>query len=241
VPHSGESMRMAELTRVSGVPTATIKFYLREGLLQPGTRTAPNQATYSHAHVRQLRLIRALREVGGLRIETIRRVLASVDGAESPWQVLGRVCDAIGESQRAARAATAARTRAAADVDAFLSAQGFRLRPGASARTQLVDALAAIRAALGEEFPVEVFAWYSEAVKGLAAREVEASDALSRSITSDGAESLPREPGGPFDLAALLEAIVYGTVLFEPVLLAMRRLWHERFAEETGLASGFVS
>jgi DNA-binding transcriptional MerR regulator len=236
--HSGDGMRMAELTRVSGVPTATIKFYLREGLLQPGERTAPNQATYSEAHVRRLRLIRALREVGGLRIETIRRVLASVDGAERPWEVLGRVCDAIGESHRKARPGTAESQRAAADVDRFLGAQGFRVRPSASSRTQLIDALVAIRSAFGDEFPVDVFGWYSDAVKGLARQEVSASDALSRNVVPGDSEAVTPEGSAQFDLSALLEAIVYGTVLFEPVLLAMRRLWHERFAEETGLAPG---
>ena len=36
-------MRISELSRHSGVPTTTIKFYIREGLLPAGTRSHRNQ------------------------------------------------------------------------------------------------------------------------------------------------------------------------------------------------------
>lgn len=44
---------MRELAECSGVPVATIKFYLRTGLLAPGERTSPNQARYTGEHVRR--------------------------------------------------------------------------------------------------------------------------------------------------------------------------------------------
>jgi DNA-binding transcriptional MerR regulator len=53
-------MRMAELSRASGIPVATIKFYLREQLLPAGERTGPNQSRYGEEHLRRLRLIRGL-------------------------------------------------------------------------------------------------------------------------------------------------------------------------------------
>lgn len=40
-------MRISELSDVTGVSVATIKYYLREELVPPGERTAPNQADYS--------------------------------------------------------------------------------------------------------------------------------------------------------------------------------------------------
>jgi DNA-binding transcriptional MerR regulator len=222
---------MAEFSRISGVPTATIKFYLREGLLEPGHRTAPNQATYDESHLRRLRLVRALREVGGLRIETIRRVLESVDGAEHPWNVVGRVCDAIGETHRRERQAGPEARRAARDVDAFLAANGLPKRAESSSRAQLIDALASIRGALGTDFPAEMLGWYSDAVRDLAQNEVAASGEIGfRAHFGTGGPDL--EPGARDEMAAMLEGIVYGTVLFEPVLLAFRRLWHERFAED---------
>ena len=47
-------MRIAELSRRSGVSVPTIKYYLREGLLAAGERTGPNQARYDEAHLRRL-------------------------------------------------------------------------------------------------------------------------------------------------------------------------------------------
>jgi DNA-binding transcriptional MerR regulator len=226
-------MRMADLTRVSGVPTATIKFYLREGLLQPGQRTAPNQARYGEEHLRRLRLIRALRETGQLRIDTIRRVLASVDGAENPWEVVGNVCDAIGEASRNAAQDRAAADRATADVDAFLAAQGLPIRESSTARAQIIDALVAIRSAFGQQFPAQGFTLYSTTISAIAKNEVAFAGAMSRGMAADTGDLEAPVGSGPFDLSRMLEAVVYGTVLFEPVLLALRRLWHEHYAEST--------
>jgi DNA-binding transcriptional MerR regulator len=72
-------VRISELSRASDVPIATIKFYVREGLLPPGELSHPNQASYSGEHVRRLRLIRALTEVGGLSVSSAREVIAAID------------------------------------------------------------------------------------------------------------------------------------------------------------------
>jgi DNA-binding transcriptional MerR regulator len=37
-------MRIGELSKVTGVPVPTIKYYLREGLLPAGELSSPNQA-----------------------------------------------------------------------------------------------------------------------------------------------------------------------------------------------------
>ncbi len=63
----------------SGLPVATVKFYLREGLLPPGEATGATRARYDDSHVKRLRLIRALTEVAGLRLEAVRTVLDTVD------------------------------------------------------------------------------------------------------------------------------------------------------------------
>ena len=54
--------------RHSGVPVPTIKYCLREGPPRPGELTSPDQAQYDESHLRQLQLIRALAEAGGLSI-----------------------------------------------------------------------------------------------------------------------------------------------------------------------------
>ncbi|SEF35921.1 MerR HTH family regulatory protein [Amycolatopsis pretoriensis] len=84
-------MRMAELSAESGVPVATVKYYLREGLLFPGERTSPNQARYSAAHVQRLRLVKALTEVGGLPLASVGAVLAAIDGDATPHETMGVV------------------------------------------------------------------------------------------------------------------------------------------------------
>ena len=80
-------MRISELSRATGVPVATIKFYLREGLVPEGVRTSPNQAQYDDAHVQRLRLVRALVGVGGLSIAATREVLGHIDEQRGWWPV----------------------------------------------------------------------------------------------------------------------------------------------------------
>ena len=226
---------MAELSTASGLPVPTIKYYLREGLLPAGKRTSPNQAAYDESHLRRLRLIRSLREVGGLGIDQIRRTIQSLDEGVRPWDVVGAVTDAIGGDPGLASRDTAWHA-VSAELDAFLAARGMPHRPESPARARLVDALVALRRALGVDLPAESLGGYADAMEGLAKLEIASMNTLSTRTGLD----LAGPPAGPEgdsepDLALTLEAIVYGTVLFEPVILAMRRLWHERFAAEEGL------
>jgi len=83
-------MRMAELSDRSGIPVATVKYYLREGLLPAGERTSPNQARYSDAHLRRLKLVKALTDVGGMSLASAKAVLTAVDDEKvSPHEVMG--------------------------------------------------------------------------------------------------------------------------------------------------------
>ncbi|UOX86397.1 MerR family transcriptional regulator [Amycolatopsis sp. FBCC-B4732] len=84
-------MRMAELSAESGVPVATVKYYLREGLLPPGERTSPNQARYSPDHVQRLRLIKALTDVGGLPLASVGAVLNAIEDDRTPHETMGVV------------------------------------------------------------------------------------------------------------------------------------------------------
>ena len=88
-------MRISELARQSGLPVATIKFYLREGLLPPGTPISRTQAEYSDTHLERLRLIRALRDIADLPVVTVGTVLAAVDDEELP------LLDLLGVTQTA--------------------------------------------------------------------------------------------------------------------------------------------
>lgn len=138
-------MRISALSRASGVPVATIKYYLREGLLAPGIPTARNQADYGEEHLHRLRLIRVLMEVGGLGVAAVRAVLEAIDDDRlSAHQLLGVAHTALGprtDDEPAPDDVRAAR----ADVAAFLTELGWQVRADAPAARALADVLAAHR------------------------------------------------------------------------------------------------
>jgi len=68
-------MRMAELSRLSGVPRETIHYYAREGLLPAPERAGKTSAFYDETHLERLQLIRRLREEKYLPVAVIRRIL----------------------------------------------------------------------------------------------------------------------------------------------------------------------
>jgi DNA-binding transcriptional MerR regulator len=209
-------VRISELSRRAGLPLATVKYYLREGLLRAGRSTAPNQAEYDESHVHRLRLIRTLRDVGGMEIDRIRRVLAAIDDeAQSRHDLFGAATLARETGRRPA--ATEAWRRAREEVDAFLDDLGWQVRPEAGARDELADALAGLRN-LGRDLGAETFRPYAEAADRMAAWEV-------RSITPSGSR------------AVAVEQMVVGTVVFGAVFDALRRLAHEHHSATTDRAS----
>lgn len=68
-------LRMGELSEASGVPAATIKHYLREGLLPAPVKTSRNSAWYAPEYVDRIKLIKRLQEERYLPLEVIRRIL----------------------------------------------------------------------------------------------------------------------------------------------------------------------
>jgi len=68
-------LKMSELAERSGVSAATIKHYLREGLLPEPVRTSRNMAYYPPEFVDRLRLIKRLQEERFMPLKAIRRVL----------------------------------------------------------------------------------------------------------------------------------------------------------------------
>ncbi len=68
-------LKMSELAERSGVSAATIKHYLREGLLPEPVKTSRNMAWYPPEHVDRLRLIKRLQEQRFMPLKAIKRVL----------------------------------------------------------------------------------------------------------------------------------------------------------------------
>jgi DNA-binding transcriptional MerR regulator len=69
-------LKMSELVERSGVGAATIKHYLREGLLPEPVRTSRNMAYYGSEFVERLTLIKRLQEERFMPLRLIKRMLA---------------------------------------------------------------------------------------------------------------------------------------------------------------------
>lgn len=72
-------MLLSELAKATGTTPASIKYYLREGLLPPGERITATRADYGPRHIDRLHLIRTLRETCGTPIPHIAALTAILD------------------------------------------------------------------------------------------------------------------------------------------------------------------
>ncbi len=164
-------MRMARLSAETGVAAPTIRYYIREGLVPPGTLTSPNQAVYDDTHVRALRLTRALIDIGGLSIDGARKVLAHLaEKADDTYSVLGSTQYALTAHRDLPESEEAA--TATARVDQLIQSRGWSVRPDNPARTTLADTLLALNA-LGATETLELLDTYAVAAENLAEHEVE--------------------------------------------------------------------
>ncbi len=200
---------------------ATIKYYLREGLLPAGRRVSATTADYDEGHLRRLRLVRAMIQVGEVPVARVRQVLAHVDdeslgrtmrlGAalwalpREPERVDGKGggADRDGEDE--------AMTAARAEVDQLLRTLGWstarevgELSP---VHRSLVSAVATLTR-LGYPWDAALMAPYARLMHQVAARDL------------DFVETFPSE-------AEKVETAVAATILFQPVLKALHRLAQE--------------
>jgi DNA-binding transcriptional MerR regulator len=159
-------MRISKLSSQTGVPIATIKFYLREKLLQEGIRTSATQAQYDESHVARLRLIRALLGPAGLSVSAAQQVILAIEEPpESLYELLGIAAAAV----------------AGPNVD---------------------DALQALEEA-GFKLPEGALDVYLDHMRQIAQFEI---------------DNLPTDSP-----TAAVRYVVLGTVLIEPLILALRR------------------
>jgi hypothetical protein len=103
-------------------------------------------------------------------------------------------------------------------VDAFLAELGWHVRPEATGRQTLSDALAGLRR-LGRPYGTEVFRPYADAADRMAAWEVNAIPTT--------------EPP-----AVAVERMIVGTVVFGVVFDALRRLAHEHHSAQVTQGAG---
>jgi DNA-binding transcriptional MerR regulator len=191
-------MWIAELSRQTDVPVATIKYYLREGLLPPGESVGATSARYDDSQVRRLRLIRALVEAGGLSLARVRGVLAAVDEPSRELHfVLGAAHGALIPESIEASAESLDR------VNDLLADHGWLVHEESPDRALLADALDALDR-VGHPLESTLLDSYL-----MAAEQV-------------GDADIAHLPAG--DRAETVEAAIVVTALGGPVLLALRRL-----------------
>ncbi|PTT21930.1 MerR family transcriptional regulator [Microbacterium sp. HMWF026] len=189
-------MRISELSTRSGVPVATIKYYLREKLLPEGQRSSPTQAAYTETHVQRLGVIRALVDAG-VGIAGVRKVVGVLEEPpENPYDLLG--------------AANAAVTpEVSADID-LTAAHAILERMGGTPDACAPDQIAAVAHALaaldraGFVVPDDVMDAYVEHLGALAEAELAATPQTS--------------------IEDAVRYVVLGTALVEPLILALRRV-----------------
>ena len=190
---------------------ATIKYYVREGLLPAGRPTAVNQALYDEEHLARIELIRALREGADLSIATISRVLRTMDdyrAGERPDHLSAAV-RALSEPVQLSDHERDAFESAVEDVSTLLADLDWNVDADSPGRDDLATALVSVRRHLpGIAVDHRALLPYAVAVRRLADVEI------------------PERFDPAADPAAVLRFSVLGTVLFEPVLLALRKLAH---------------
>ncbi|WP_441248410.1 MerR family transcriptional regulator [Kitasatospora sp. McL0602] len=209
-------MRLAELSERSGVSPATIKYYLREQLLQPGVLVTTKQAEYGEEHLRRLRLVRALIQIGRIPVATAREVLTAIQSDDLDQNLrLGIAVRSLPpgpEPEPGDPAVAEARREAALLADEI--GWSFESLPEAPHRT-LIAALGTL-ARLGYPYDAAHLAPYARAAAELARHELDVVEEYETPLEQ-------------------VEAAVALTVLYEPVLLSLRRLAQ---AKESGRRYG---
>ncbi len=193
-------MRISQLAEQTGVPVHTLKYYLREGLLMPGTATSRTRAEYDERHVERLRLVRALVEHGQVPIASVRTIVEALDSPPpGRHELLGVAHCALPTPPGSGEVAP--------DVARLVADLGWYVAPDAPGLVALSDAVAAARQA-GIALDGATMRRYAQAMQEVAAVDVDL--ALGAGSTAEA-----------------LRLVVVGTVLVDPVLVALRRVAQE--------------
>jgi DNA-binding transcriptional MerR regulator len=196
---------MSELAARTSVPVPTIKYYLREGVLMSGRAVSATRAHYDDLHVRRIALIKAL-STRGLSMAQIKSIVGLIDEpGESLFATMGAATAALPPRTTSVSDHACPRARAA------LATVGYVVPDDLPAVAQLEHALADAEAA-GVPMTEDRLRAYAPHIKSIAAYDI---------------DQMPLVPA-----ADAIEYAVLGTVLYEPILAALRRIAHAGLAAE---------
>ena len=195
-------MLVSELAERADVPLATVKYYLREGLLPVGERVSATRAEYGPAHVERLRLIRALVEGADVSIDGVRRIVEAIDDPPASRH------EFFGVAQEAINGTPAATSVAALTRSAVEELGWFDCEPA------LLFLQSAMDTAARAGYPVtrERLLAYAGALQEVARYDLDA-------LMADPAVETP---------SGALRHVAVGTVVTDGVLVALRRMAQEQ-------------
>lgn len=211
---------MSVLARLSGVPAATIKHYVNEGLLPEPERTSRNMAYYDAALVPRIQRIKHLQRTRFLPLKVIKRVLdeSEHDSAdEAVTATIARVLEPDDRTEGRTRGELVAGGLAAEQLDALV-ALGLVVPTKGGAESdprfdgddlEILRVLGAARKAglTAEMLPFTILAEYAESLRALVRAELRT---FRQGVV----------PRAGSDLVELTEA---ATVLSERLVVLLRR------------------
>ncbi len=200
-------MRISELSDATGVSAATIKYYLREGLLPEGRKLTQRLVEYDARHVRRLHLLRLLREAGHVPVQALRQLVGVATGTRrSIHEMFMAAADALCPE---ASPAGPGRRRAEALADQMIKTAGWsNIRSASPDRANLAAVLEQIGSYDTHPRDPEEVAPYIRLADEIARYELEHLDDTK-------------------DRQGLLEEMVVGQVVFGQLLATLRRLAEE--------------
>jgi DNA-binding transcriptional MerR regulator len=205
-------VRISELAEATGFPVATIKYYLREGLLPVADKRGARLADYDERHLRRLHLIKLLREVGNVPIEGLKRLVGASERTDVPiHDLFAAAAVALAPAPPPAGQLRPV-TRALAD-QLIATAGWTHVRPDSPDRENLAATL-------------ELIATYDTHPRDPA--EIEPYLRFADQIANYEIQHLHDAK----DRIGLLEEMVVGQVVFGQVLATLRRLAEEHYSRQ---------
>jgi DNA-binding transcriptional MerR regulator len=177
-----ELLRMGELAEASGVSAATIKHYLREGLLPEPVKTSRNMAYYPPEFVDRIRLIKQLQEERFMPLRVIRSMLdEDPDRARTLVELEDRILERALAGERTRTSAAEVRERYDVPAEVLDRLEEIEvLSPNSRGYTpsdvKIIEAISRFRAGGYEEaigFTVYDTLRYKRAMEDLVREEVE--------------------------------------------------------------------
>lgn len=193
-------LKMSELVEASGVPGATIKHYLREGLLPEPIKTSRNMAWYRPETVERIKLIRRLQEERFMPLKAIRKVLdEDPDQAEALLEVEDSILERALASERTRTSAAEVRKAYGVPAEALerLAEIGIltpNSRGYSPSDVRIIEAISRFRAGGYDErtgFTVYDTLRYKRALESLVREEVDVvMERLAGEVSPDQAAEL---------------------------------------------------